>query len=104
MQITGSSSLFAPPPTQGATSGATGLAGDLGTPSAEAEFLDYARMSPAQRLRASILDALGVSEDDLRAMEPKERKAMEQKIQEMIKAKIEGDPQARPGSLLDVQA
>jgi hypothetical protein len=105
MQVSGAASMFASTAPQGAAAtGSAGLAGDIGKPSAEAEFLEYARMTPAQRLRQQILDSLGLTEKDVQAMDSKARKAVEEKINEMIKAKIEGDPHARPGALVDVQA
>ena len=103
MQVSGAASMFAPPSAQPASAGSAGPAGGADK-SAEAEFLEYARMTPAQRLRAQILDSLGLTEDDVRAMDSKQRNAVEEKIKEMIRTKIEGDPHARPGALLDVQA
>src|SRR5687767_5892784 len=36
--------------------------------SPEEEFLEYARQSPAERIRAAILEEMGISEDELEAM------------------------------------
>ena len=73
---------------------------------AKDEFLDYAKMTPAQKMRASMLSRLGVTEDKLNAMDPKERQKIEDKIKEMIKAEIEGPDGNRKakGALVDVKA
>ncbi|GGE51936.1 hypothetical protein GCM10007276_31270 [Agaricicola taiwanensis] len=52
------------------------VAGPLEKPSAKEEFLDYARMTPAERMRDAILKELGLTEEDLEGMEPEARKAM----------------------------
>ena len=73
---------------------------------AKDEFLDYAKMTPAQKMRASMLSKLGVTEDQLKAMDTKERQKIEDKIKEMIKAEIEGPDGDRKtkGMLVDVKA
>jgi hypothetical protein len=40
---------------------------------AKDEFLDYAKMTPPQKMRASMLAKLGVTEEQLKAMSPEER-------------------------------
>jgi hypothetical protein len=52
------------------------------------EFLDYMKKTPEERLRDKILKALGVTEEDLEAMPPNERMAIEEKIREIIKETI----------------
>jgi len=76
------------------------------TKTAKDEFLDYAKMTPAQKMRASMLSKLGVTEEQLKAMDSKERQKIEDKIKEMIKAEIEGpDGDRKPkGMLVDVKA
>jgi hypothetical protein len=85
-----------------------GPAGLNATPvkTAKEEFLDYAKMTPAQKMRASMLSKLGVTEEQLKAMDAKERQKIEDKIKEMIKAEIEGpDGDRKPkGMLVDVKA
>jgi hypothetical protein len=73
---------------------------------AKDEFLDYAKMTPAQKMRASMLSKLNVTEEQLKAMDSKERQKIEDKIKEMIKAEIEGpDGDRKPkGMLVDVKA
>lgn len=60
----------------------------LAPPSAEELFLEEARKSPAERMREQVLEALGLTEDDLASMAPEERAAVEQQIADMIKEKM----------------
>src|ERR1700741_518048 len=52
--------------------------------SVEEQFLNYARMSPGERMRASILGSMGLTEDDLSAMSAADRQKVEDKIKQMI--------------------
>jgi hypothetical protein len=65
------------------------------------EFLSYARMSPMERMRASILKSMNMTEDDLNAMSADARKKVEQKIEELIKQEIEKDL-GKKGVLIDI--
>lgn len=71
---------------------------------AKDEFLDYAKMTPAQKMRAAMLGKLNVTEEQLKAMSPEERKKVEDKIKDMIKQQVENDPKMKTGSILDVSA
>jgi len=71
---------------------------------AKDEFLDYAKMTPAQKMRAAMLGKLNVTEEQLKAMSPEERKKIEDKIKDMIKQQVENDPKMKTGSILDVSA
>lgn len=72
--------------------------------SARDEFLDYARMSPAEKMRAAMLARLGLKEEDVKAMSAEDRKAVEDKIAKMIKEQVEADPDKRPGKIMDLTA
>ncbi|HEV7308288.1 hypothetical protein [Ensifer sp.] len=48
------------------------------------EFLKRAKMSLAEQIRAQILESLGLSEEDLKAMDPDQRKAVEDEIRKAI--------------------
>jgi hypothetical protein len=72
--------------------------------SAKDEFLDYAKMTPAEKMRAAMLGKLGVTEEQLKAMSPEERKKVEDKIKDMIKQQVQNDPKMQKGSILDVTA
>jgi hypothetical protein len=45
--------------------------------------------TPEQLMRESILKSLGYTEDDLNAMDPKERAKVEAQIRDLIEKKIE---------------
>ena len=78
--------------------------GAVGAPSPKEEFLEFARMTPAQKMRAQILGAMGLTEDDLRAMDDKERLQIEERIKEMIKEQVENDATKKTGVIVDVTA
>jgi hypothetical protein len=73
---------------------------------AREEFDKFAAMSPAERMRASILQQMGVSEDQLAAMSPEERKALEDKITSKIKELVEESAKksGATGLLSDIRA
>jgi len=66
------------------------------------EFREFAQMTPAERMRAAMLQRLGIKEEDLAAMSPEERQAVEEKLKAMIKEQVENDPDQRPGRIADV--
>jgi hypothetical protein len=72
--------------------------------SAKDEFMDYAKLTPAQKMRAAMLAKLGVTEEQLKAMDPKERQKIEDQLREQIKQQVQNDPNMKKGSLLDVSA
>jgi TPP-dependent pyruvate/acetoin dehydrogenase alpha subunit len=51
-------------------------------------FGEWMKMSPAERIRAQYLSEQGLSEDDLAAMEPEERKAIEDDIATRVKQQL----------------
>jgi hypothetical protein len=69
-------------------------------PSVVEQFLAYARMSPMERMRASILNGMGLSEDDLNAMSPADREKVEAKIKQLIEEKIK-EAQKEKGQFVD---
>lgn len=52
---------------------------------AEEKFLDYAKKSPAEKIRDALLKSVGVTEEQLKNMTPEQRKEVEQKIADKIK-------------------
>jgi hypothetical protein len=83
-----------------------GLGAPAPTSNAREEFEKFATMSPAERMRASILQQLGVTEDQLAAMTPDQRKAMEQKITDKVREMVEetANKTGRTGLLADIRA
>lgn len=71
--------------------------------SAAQEFQDYAKLTPAQKMRASILKSMGLKEEDLAGMDSAKRQQVEDKIKEMIKARLEQNADKK-GQLVDVKA
>lgn len=68
------------------------------------EFMDYVNMTPAQKMRASYLSGMGLTEDDLAKMSAEERQKVEDKIKQMIKAELEKGDKDHKGMLVDVTA
>ena len=48
------------------------------------EFEAWAKMTPAQRMRASILASMGLTEDQLKGMDGAKRQAIEDTIKQRI--------------------
>jgi len=71
------------------------------TQSAEQKFLEYANMSPAERLHAQVLAELGLTEDQFKAMSPADRQKTEDKIREMIKQQVANGTDKRTGMITD---
>ena len=67
------------------------------------QFMDYAKMSPMERMRAQILKSMGLTEDDLKKMSPEQQKAVEQKIEQMIKQQLQKNA-GTTGQVVDVSA
>jgi hypothetical protein len=89
----------------GATTGSETTSGLSGAAkSIREQFLDFAQMTPAERMRAALLAKLGLKEDDLKSMGAEERKAVESKLAALIKQEVENDPDKRPGKILDISA
>ena len=57
-------------------------------PTAEELFLKESQKSPMQRMREQVLDALGLTEEQLAQMAPEDRRAAEDQIRQMIEEKI----------------
>lgn len=74
--------------------------------SAKDEFLDYQKMTPAQKMRAAMLSKLGVTEEQLKAMSPEDRQKIEEQMKEMIKEQVMGanKDKAQKGALIDLRA
>jgi hypothetical protein len=113
MQIPSSSGLFGPTTTRPATSPSVS---DASTASVSGksklaskgndvvqEFLDYAKMDPIARMRASILKSMGLTEDDVKNMSPEQQKAVEQKIAQMIQQELQKNA-GKTGQVVDVSA
>ncbi|MDD3288858.1 MAG: hypothetical protein PHX43_07660 [Alphaproteobacteria bacterium] len=64
------------------------LSSKISSTSAADEFRKYANMSPTERIRYNYLKSHNLTESDLAAMSPEQRKAIENEIKELIKKKL----------------
>ena len=65
------------------------------------QFLEYAKMTPAERLHAQMLGRLGLTEGQFKAMSPAEQKKIEDKIREMIKQQVANSTDKPTGVITD---
>ena len=68
------------------------------------QFMQYANMTPAQRMFAQMLNKLGITEDQFKAMSPADQQKVEQKIQQMIKQQVQNSSNKQTGVIADVSA
>src|SRR5882672_1932138 len=68
---------------------------------AEQKFLDYAKMTPAERMHAAMLAQMGLTEDQFKAMDPAAQQKIEDKIREMIKQQAAESSDKRTGLITD---
>lgn len=99
--VMGSAKLNGVAPIAATSSGGLSAAGET-RKSARDEFLEFAQMTPAERMRAAMLQRLGLKEEDLEGMSADARKAVEEQLKAMIKEQVENDPDQRPGRIADV--
>jgi hypothetical protein len=66
------------------------------------QFLEYANMTPAECLQADMLNQLGLTEDQFKAMSPAEQQKVEAKIQQMIKQQAQQSGEKRAGLITDI--
>jgi hypothetical protein len=67
------------------------------------EFLNFAKMSPAEKIRYAYLKEHGLSEDDLKAMSATDRDAIEAEIRQQIRQAVERDTEKKTGRITDVR-
>ena len=72
--------------------------------SVEQTFLDYAKMTPAERMHAQMLAQLGLTEDQFKAMDPAAQQKIEDKIRDMIKQQAANGGDKRAGIITDKSA
>jgi hypothetical protein len=68
------------------------------------QFLNYAKENPLQRMRDSIMQSMGITEQQFEAMPPAQQQAVEQKIEQLIKQKLQQSASTQPGQLINVSA
>lgn len=78
--------------------------GGSAKPKTAADELEaYVKMSPAERMRDALLKKLGMTEEELAAMPPEQRKAFEEKISELVKEEMAKTEQKK-GTRVDTSA
>jgi hypothetical protein len=68
---------------------------------AEQKFLDYAKMTPAERMHAAMLAQMGITEDEFKAMDGAAQQKIEDKIREMVKQQAAESSNKRTGLITD---
>jgi hypothetical protein len=98
MSVSGVSSSSSP---LGTPTPTNGLAKSIQAQSPAQQFLQYANMTPAQRLFASMLGKLGITEDQFNAMSPADQQKIEDKIRDMIKKQLDNSARKPTGMITD---
>jgi hypothetical protein len=70
---------------------------------ARQDFLAFSKMTPAEKMRAMILGSMGLTEDQLKAMDPKERQKIEDKIKALIREQVERLVEKGTGLAVDLK-
>ena len=107
MNVAGAgSNPYVPPSSPNAPGSAPAKSGAAksGADTAVADFMAYAKMTPAQKMRAMILGDMKLTEKDLAAMDPKERAKIEQKIKDLIQEKVAQNVVKQTGVIVDMKA
>lgn len=69
---------------------------------AVADFIKFAKMSPAERIRAAFLKDHNLTEESLSKLSPTEREKIEEEIKKLVKTKLGLDDANGTGQLVDV--
>jgi hypothetical protein len=67
------------------------------------DFLNYAKMSPAERMREEILKSLGMTEQQFEKLSPTQQQAVNQKIQQIMLQQLQQNA-GKTGQLVNVSA
>jgi hypothetical protein len=107
--ISGITGIFTKPSSASSSSSSavpssSSLTGQPDQGSAVQQFLQYAKMTPAQRMFAQMLNKLGITEDQFKAMPPAEKQKVEQQVQQMIKQQMQNGGDKQTGMITDISA
>jgi hypothetical protein len=94
-----SANPYAPPTTPTSQAGAPSKTAS----NPEQDFLDLVGKTPAEQMRDQILRSLGVTEDQLKAMDPKERAKIEAKVKELVGEKVQESIEKKTGLAVDIK-
>ncbi len=95
------SAMFQPNAGSSASAGTSGATSQGNN--AVQDFLDYAKMSPTERMREEILKSLGMTEQQFEKLSPVEQPAIDQKIQQIMLQQIQQNA-GKTGQLVNVSA
>ncbi|TFW30634.1 hypothetical protein [Duganella callida] len=88
-----------PPGSKGTTAGATfgAVLNTAQTQQSEAsqELEKYLKMTPEERMASAMRKQLGITDDQYNAMSPEQKKAVDEKIAQMIKQKMQEEMAAK---------
>lgn len=82
----------------------TAKATETETATAEAKFLKYAQMTPAERLHAQMLAKFGLTEEEFQNMDPKAQAEIAGKIRDEILKQLDASGDKRTGMVTDIKA
>ena len=106
MSISFGSSVFSPTflstTTSSASQSASASLTTKPTNSAVQQFLEFANMTPAQRLHAEMLSELGLTEDQYKAMSPADQQKVDEKIRDLVKKQADETNNKRAGLITDI--
>lgn len=68
--------------------------------SARDEFMDFAQKTPAEQMRAMVLADMGLTEEQLAALDAKTRAEIEEKIRIQIEAKVRQEIEKKSGAIV----
>lgn len=68
------------------------------------DFLNFAKMSVPERIRAQYLKDIGMTEKDMASLTDKQREEIEEKIRQQIEAALGNATQKKVGGLADILA
>lgn len=67
------------------------------------DFLAYAKMSPAERMRENILKSLGMTQQQFEKLSPAQQQAVNEKIQQIMQQQLQQNA-GKTGQLVNVSA
>jgi hypothetical protein len=67
------------------------------------DFLDYAKMSPMERMREEILKSLGLTDQQFKELSPAQQQAVNQKIEQIMQQQLQQNS-GKTGQLVNISA
>jgi hypothetical protein len=86
-----------------ASSVASGSSASSGS-DAESFLMNYANMTPAQQMQASVLSSMGLTQAQYNALPADKQAQIEQMIREKIKEQVQNQTEKKTGMIVDMKA